>query len=605
MKRPFYHRNYEQQLEEKKGADVNIIRRLMGYFKPYRFGLLMAVVLLIAAKGIEAYVPLFIKDLTHAILSSYSLDALQRQALLIPIIYQCFGLIGLLLVAYCFDTATVVLKNWIGQRGLYTLRTELYHHIQQMPIEYYNNHAVGTLMTRTIHDVEQIHQMFAESVVPLFGSLVLFVGIFIGLIIMDWRVALVLAGVLPVVFLLTNHFRINQRRCYDNIRGIVTAMNAFVQEHLMGLATVRSFGLQKLEREQFDEINEDHCTANVETIHYFALFFAGIDFIQSVSLILVFVVLVLAAPLGARFEGGVFFAFSLYVLMLFRPLADLAERYNVLQSAMAAAVRIFGILDRPLENPGPLDGPELDTITSLSFDNVWFAYKDGNWILKGLTFSVKKGEAIALVGVTGAGKTTVLNLILRYYDHQRGSIKINGIDIRAFSVAALRRQFSVVLQDPEIFSGTFADNIRLDHPHITAERLEGVVDYVNLRPLIDRCPEGLQYKLTERGKSLSAGEKQLVSLARAVAHQRSCLLLDEATANIDSHTEKIIRDDLKKILHEKTAIIIAHRLSTIQDVDRIVVLHHGVAEEAGTHRELMKRKGIYEKLYRLQFMDNG
>jgi len=602
MRQKTHSYTYEREELEEQVFDRELIKRLLGYLKPYRFFVLVAVLLLAFSKGIEAYVPIYIGRVTQKVLTSYSLDMTQKHLLLSSVMQHCFIIIGLLLLAYTIDAANVVLKNWVGQKGLYTLRVQVYRHLQQMPIAYYNKHAVGTMLTRTIHDVDQINLMFAESIVPLIGSSMLFISICIGLILLDWRIALVIGCLLPFVFLLTNHFRYHQRRCYDKIRSIVSAMNAFVQEHLMGVSTVRSFGLQEQEKRYFDEINEEHRNANVETIHYFAFFFAGIDFIQSISLIAVFVVLVLFTPVHLAFEAGTFFTFSLYVLMLFRPLADLAERYNLLQSAMAAAERIFHVLDQTPEHPGPVEGPELKGITNIAFEDVWFAYKDENWVLKGLTFSIQKGESVALVGMTGAGKTTILNLLFRFFDIQKGSIKINGRDIREYPLHAIRREFSVVLQDPELFSGTISDNIRLDNPEIKQEKIEEVVDYVNLRPLIERFSDGLQHFLAERGKNLSAGERQLVSMARAVAHDRSVMVLDEATANIDSHTEKIIQTALHKILRDKTSLVIAHRLSTIKNVDNIIVLHNGIVAERGTHNELLAGKGIYEKLYRLQFI---
>ena len=591
------HQKYEKEALKNPGFDMTILKGLIGYLRPYRSFLIFTIILLVIAKGIEAYVPIYIGSVAQIVLNNPSGEDLS------PIITHCLTIMGLLFLVYLLDTLNVFLKNWIGQNGLYKLRLDVYRHIQQMPLEYYNKNAVGSLMTRTIHDVDQINMMFSESVVPLIGSALLFVSILVGLFFVDYRVALALIAILPLVFTLTNSFRKNQRRCYRKIRQLVSAMNAFVQEHLMGASTIRSFGLQDQEKALFDEINEDHRHANVETIHYFAVFFSGIDFIQSLSLILVFFVLVAFAPAGIGFQGGTYFTFSIYVLMLFRPLGDLADRYNLLQSAIAAADRIFSVLSQPTEDPGPRDGPKIETLHTIEFKDVWFAYKGENWILKGFSFTIKKGESVALVGLTGAGKTTLLNLLNRFYDIQKGSIRINGKDIREYPLQALRQQFGIVLQDPEIFSGSVASNISLGDPQITENKIDAVINYVNLRPTIDKFPDGIHHRLTERGKSLSAGERQLVSMARAVAFDREVIILDEATANIDSKTEKAIQDALKKILHDRTTIVIAHRLSTIKDVDRIVVLHHGMAAETGTHEELLTAKGIYEKLYRLQFVD--
>jgi ATP-binding cassette subfamily B multidrug efflux pump len=598
-----YHSKYDQRFVKQRGLDWSLIRRLMKYVQPYKYLFYGAILLLIVAKGVEAYVPIYIGYVTQTILSSVALEPIQKMQTLSIIIKHCIIIFSFITLAYMLDGVNVIVKNWIGQKSLYQLRIDVYSHIQSMPLEFYNKSAVGTLMTRTIHDVEQVNQLFSESLVPLVGSIILFFCVCIGLILLDWRAAIVLIAILPIVFVLTNFFRYHQRRCYDKIRAIVAALNAFVQEHLMGASTIRSFGLEKEEKRYFEEINEDHRNANIETIHYFALFFAGIDFIQSLALISVFAALVVFSGVGTAFDAGVYFTFSLYVLMLFRPLADLAERYNLLQSAIAASARIFQVLDLEIENPKGTTNASLQEIGGIEFDNVWFAYKDENWILRGLSFKVEKGESIAFVGITGAGKTTVMNLLLRFYDIQKGEIRINGKNIREFSLQELRRQFSVVLQDPEIFSGTILENITLNNPSITKEMVESVVDFVNLRSFIDSLPDGIEHKLFERGKSLSAGQRQLISFARAVAYNRNALILDEATANIDSNTEIIIQQLLKKILHGKTCIVIAHRLSTIKDVDKIFVLHAGVVKEQGTHQELLKNGGFYEKLYRLQFMD--
>lgn len=577
-----------------KKIDRELLLRLWGYLHPYKGMVAIAVIILLVSKGIEAYVPVYIGKVTDMILSGETdqLSVITRQSLII---------IGLLLFSYFLDSLNVLLKNIVGQRALFKLRSDVYQHIQRMPIDFYNHQKVGTLMTRTIHDVDQINQMFAESLVPLVGSIALFLSICVCLVFLDWKVAVLLMVILPIVALMTRTFTREQRRCYALIRKAVAKMNAFVQEHLLGTSTIRSFGLQQEEKKVFDQLNIQHREANVETIHHFAKFFANIDFIQSFSLIAVFVLLVQFVPTGEGFQAGTYFTFSLYVIMLFRPLSDLADRYNVLQSAVAASERIFEVLDLQEEVKG---GEEtIDEFEQLIFEDVWFAYHGEDWVLKGLSFSVKKGESVAFVGMTGAGKTTVLNLLLRFYDYQRGRITINGREITEYSIHSLRKLFGVVLQDPELFSGSIRDNICLDDPEIDDKKLQETVRFMQLDALLGRYSNGLDHRLTERGKDLSVGERQLVSMARAIAHNRSCMILDEATANIDTHNEKIIQKALNKIFHMKTSLVIAHRLSTIKDVTRIIVLHRGRVKEEGTHAELLEKNGIYEKLYRLQFLE--
>lgn len=573
-----------------KKNDRQSLRRMWAYLRPYKAFVFVAVLLLIISKGIEAYVPVYIGQVADAILlgdsDNYSL-----------MIYHSKSIVSLLLLAYLIDSAIVFMKNWVGQGALFTLRSDIYRHLQRMPMAYYNTQKVGTLMTRTIHDVDKINQLFAESLVPIIGSVILFFSICICLVFVDWRVALLLLSILPFVFWLTKRFSSQQRRCYAMIRKAMSRMNRFVQEHLLGASTIRSFGLQEEEKKRFDEINVQYREANVETIHHFSFFFSGIDFIQSFSLIAVFVLLAQVISVDGAFQAGTYFTFSLYVIMLFRPLSDLADRYNLLQSAMASAERIFNTLDQDAEKEG--GNKKISAVQTIEFEDVWFAYKGEEWVLKGLSFNLKHGESVALVGMTGAGKTTVLNLLMRFYDYQKGRILINGVEITECKLENVRALFGIVLQDPELFSGSIKDNICFNDSKITDEKLEQTSQYINLEPLLSKYPNGIDHQLKERGKDLSAGERQLISMARALAHDRSCIILDEATANIDSHTEGVIQRALKKILHSKTSLVIAHRLSTINDVNRIVVLHQGVVYESGTHEELLQLNGIYEKLYRL------
>lgn len=593
---------YAKEQVDSKVLDKELVWRLLGYLRPYRVVLSAAILFLIISKAIEASIPIFIGHVSQKILDAIPEDAIHKSELLNGILAACFIIFSLLLISYLFDSANVVLKSWVGQKALYKLRLQVYEHILHMPLVYYDSHSVGRLMTRTIHDVDQINQMFAESVIPILGNLFLFVSIYIGILFINWKIALMVTFVLPFVWWLTHRFRTYQRRAYERIRTVVAAMNTFVQENLMGAATIRNFGLQAQSRERFEEINEDHCNAYVDSVKHFSFFMAGIDLIQNFCLIMAFALIVIWSPLGETFDAGTYFTFSLYALMFFRPLADLAERYNVLQSAMAAATRIFDVLDQHSEIADDNGTEDIAAIESISFENVWFAYEVDNWILKGVNFDIKKGDSVAIVGMTGEGKTTIISLLLRFYLPQKGSIKINGKDIKQYSLSALRKQFSVVLQDPVIFSGTIAGNISLFNSSMQFNQIDQVIDYLNIRSFINKLPQGANHYLTERGKSLSMGQMQLISMARAVAHQRSMFIFDEATANIDTATERLIQEALQKILHGKTALVIAHRLSTIKDVSYILVMREGKIVERGSHKQLLDAKGIYEKLYRLQFV---
>ncbi len=596
-----YNQEYVKERIDAKMLERELIWRLLAYLRPYTPWLCVALLLLLISRVIEATVPAFIGHISQRVLNSFDLDAAQKSLMLHTVLHECFLILGLFFLSYIFETVNITLKSWIGQKSLYQLRMQVYEHIIHMPLAYYDQNSIGRLMTRTIHDIDQINLMFAESVIPIVGSLMLYISMFICILIIDWKIALLVLMILPLVWAFTSHFRSVQRRCYDRVRTVVSAMNTFVQEHLMGVTTIRNFGLQAQAKQDFELINEDHCNAYSESVFNFGFFIAGIDFLQSLALICAFVIIVLTSSTHEGFQAGTFITFSLYVVMFFRPLADLAERYNMLQSAVAAASRIFDVLDTPSELAKDHGTSRLGAIESISFENVWFAYDKENWILKGVSFTQKQGESLAIVGMTGEGKSTIMSLLLRFYEIQKGTIKINGADIRNYTLESLRKQFSIVLQDPVIFSGTIAENIAIFDSTINSTSIGAVVKYLGMEVNIDRFSNGLRHMLTEQGKGLSAGERQLISLARAVVHQRSVLILDEATANIDTTTEQVIQEALKKILESATAMVIAHRLSTIKDVSRILVLEGGCIVEEGSHDALLARKGVYEKLQRLQF----
>ncbi|MDP1835240.1 MAG: ABC transporter ATP-binding protein [Chlamydiales bacterium] len=597
MKIRSYNRDYDREKISVQGLDYRLLKRLFSYLAPYRAYVLLSVVLLVFAKAIEALVPILIGHLAETILGVSQTSPNFPQELL----RWGLWLGGLLILGYIFDASNVLVKNWVGQHALLTLRSETYDAIQRMPISFFDRESVGRLMSRTIHDVDQINQLYSESIVPIIGNIILLLGILAGALYLSWEVALIALLVFPILFYLTISFRKEQSRCFELLRAVVSSLNTFIQERLMGASTIWVFGTRKREKKEFEQINQDHCTVHLESIHNLGIFLAGIQFLHSLVLIMIFAALVLLSPAGSDFDAGMFFTFSLYALMVFRPIADLAERYNVLQAAIASGGRIFDILDREQENYSK--GINLTSIQTISFEDVWFAYQADNWVLRGLSFTVNNGESIAVVGVTGAGKTTIMGLLLRLYDYQRGTIKVNGRNILEYSLDSLRRQFSVVPQEPMLFSGTIAQNIAMEDPDFPLAAIQQAADYVDLSPLIQRNALGYDQIISGTGGGLSAGEAQLITLARAVAHNGSVYILDEATANIDTVSEKKIQAAMNRILAEKTAIVIAHRLSTIQHATRILVLNQGQVAEEGSHEALLRLGGIYEKLYRLQFLD--
>lgn len=591
-----YHHDYPKEQVISTVVDSTLIRRLLRYFYPARWWMSLSFLLLLLARILDVLVPIFIGYIVHEILTSPHEISLFSK-ILIDSLIVFFMLIG----SYLLDTANLFLRNWIAEKAVLKLRTRVFQHIQAMPISFYDHNPVGRMMTRTIHDVDQIDQMFSEGVIPIVSSLMLFIAIFVAIVWLNGQLALMVLLLIPILWYLTSRFRIQQKNCYEKVRTVLSAMNGFIQEHLMGASTVRHFNLQKQERKKLEEINDDYRMANLESIYNFSSFIASNEFIHQLMLIGSFVLLVHISNSHGGFQAGTFFTFSLYALMVFRPITDLAERYNLLQAAMAAARRIFHILDQSTENYEEANKIHLDKIHQISFDQVWFAYEKDHWILRGITFEVKEGESIAIVGFTGEGKTTLISLLLRFYEIQKGTIRINGRDIKEYSLSSLRKRFNVVLQDPVIFSGSIAENIALYKPEFPEESIMSAIRYVHLENFVNRFPDGVNHYLLERGISLSVGQMQLLSLARAVAHNGDLFLLDEATANIDMMTEKVIQDVLEKILEQKTSLVIAHRLSTVQHATRILVLDKGLIKESGNHQELLQLGGIYEKLYRLQF----
>lgn len=554
--------------------------------------------MLLMAKGVEVWIPIQLGTLVQFILTAHTDSAGAYN----HVFTVASILAGWAFGAYLLENINIVIKNWVGQKALFKLRTEVYRHIEHLPLQHYDQTAVGKLMTRTIHDVDQLNQLFSEGVIPIIGSLFLFCTIFVALFFINREIAVAMILLSPLIWWFTHRFRYYQRRSYDLLRTMIAAMNSFVQEHLMGISIIHYFGLEEQENKKFTQLNQDQLKTNFDVVHHFSLFFAGIDVMQNLTMIIVFVMLFVFMPEGSIFQAGTYFTMSLYGMMVFRPLVDLAERYNVLQAGIAAAERIFEVLDTPLEAKGPSSGIPLSGIETVVFEDVWFAYHEESWILKGVSFKIHQHESVALVGLTGSGKTSVMNLLLHLYEFQKGRILINGRDINAYAVADVRRCLGVILQDPIIFSGTIYDNIALYDPSISLKDVEKAAQRVSLESRLASLSGGLQYPLSEMGKSLSVGEMQLISLARAVAHKRDFLIFDEATANVDTPTEQTIQDVLNKILKTKTVLIIAHRFSTIRKVDRILVMDRGYLVENGSHEELLALNGIYEKLYRLQFV---
>ena len=569
------------------------MRRLLAYLGPYWRQVAVAFGAIVVGTGAALAQPYLIKVAIDDHIAVGRTEGLGGLALLyVVILVSAFS-------AEYIQTWTLQLT---GQRIMFDLRMAIYGHLQQLDLKYFDRNPVGRLMTRVTSDVDVINDLFTSGVVTIFSDIFTLVGIMVILLFMNWRLALVAFMVLPLIGLVTQWFRKNVRETYRVVRGWIARINAFLQENITGMATVQLFRREALNFHRFDEIDRKHRDANVDSIFYYAVFYPAIEAIGALSLALIIWYGGLRVMSGALTLGALV-AFAQYSGRFFRPISDMSEKFNVMQSAMASSERIFKLLDEPVVIHSPEKPARLGRTAPghIVFEHVWFAYNAEDWVLRDVSFEVRPGERVGIVGATGSGKTTMINLLLRFYDVQRGRITVDGIDIRHLELSDLRRLFSLVLQDVHLFSGTIADNIRLGSPEIDAERVRAAARAVHADSFIERMSGGYEAAVAERGSTLSVGQKQLLSFARALAFDPRVLILDEATSSVDTETERLIRDALSVLMARRTTIAIAHRLSTIQDMDKILVLHKGTLRESGTHQELLAARGIYFKLFELQY----
>lgn len=502
------------------------------------------------------------------------------------------------------------LTQWIGQQAIYDLRTKVYRHIQQQSLRFFDRTPIGKLITRTTSDVETLSTVLSAGVVTILGDLfkIFFIAYF--MFTLNWLLALVTLAVLPIMIYVTFWFRKKVRIQYRETRKQVSRLNSFLQEHVTGMNIVQVFSREKEEMTRFDGINDAHRVAQIKTVFYYAIFWPAVDIIASTALGLVIWVGGLRA-MGGFLTLGVLVAFIQYARQFFEPIRNLSDQYNMLQSAMAGAERIFDLLDTDetlKEAEAPKALPNFKG--HIEFRNVWFSYEgipddgsDPNWVLRDISFTVEPGQAVAIVGATGSGKTTIINLLLRFYEIQKGQILLDGIDIRDLDMTALRRHIGLVLQDVFLFSGSVEKNITLDDPAVTMEQVKQAAQLIGASDFIERLPNGYQQDVRERGASLSHGQRQLLSFVRALVYDPEILVLDEATSSVDTETEHIIQEALEKLLQGRTSLVIAHRLSTVQHADQILVLHKGILRERGNHQELLALDGLYRRLYELQYKE--
>jgi ATP-binding cassette, subfamily B, multidrug efflux pump len=583
-----------------KAYDGALMRRLLCYLKPYTWHVVAGIVLSILVSAMEAIRPYFIKIAVDENIAQKDAQGLLHTTLLFFSVMLVRGLI---------QYVNSYLTQWIGQRTIFDLRMELFEHLQRLGLRFFDRNPIGRLITRVTNDIEVLNEMFSSGIVMVFSDVFTIIGILYFMFTMSWQLALVSLSVLPLLFYGTFLFRKKAREAYREVRIFIARINAFMQEHITGMMVDQVFNREPKAFAQFSHINAGHRDANIKSIFYYALFYPGVDLIGAIAVGLIIWYAGVGALDGAITVGTVM-AFLQFNEMFWRPIRDLSEKYNIMQTAMASSERVFRLLDDRSIVPDGAGAVALPAVRGdIAFKNVWFSYTpahDGgepDWVLRDVTFSIKAGEKVAIVGHTGAGKTSIISLLARFYDIQRGEILVDGIDIRSVKQADLRRHMAVVLQDVFLFSGDIASNIGLGNPEIPDDRIRAAARVVGAHRFIEQLPGTYHGEVKERGATLSVGQKQLISFARALAVHPRILILDEATSSVDTETEILIQQAIQKLLQGRTSIVIAHRLSTIQSADKILVMHKGELREAGTHQELLALGGLYYRLYQLQYKD--
>jgi ATP-binding cassette subfamily B multidrug efflux pump len=618
-----------------KAYDGRLMRRLLTYLRPYWWQVTVALTAIILKAGLDVLGPFLTKTAIDKYLARTPgarsiLDPWLSSAPLRGIAQLAALYVGTLVLTFFFEFLQTYYMQWTGQMVMFDLRSQIFRHLQHMHIGFYDKNPVGRLVTRVTTDVDALNEMFTAGVVSIFEDVFVLVGIIAIMMRMNWKLALITFSVLPIIFWATMVFRVKVRDSYRRIRVAIARINSYLQEAVSGMLILQLFNREKRAFRQFSNINASHMIAFKDAIMAYAVYYPVVEILSAI-----------AAAAIIWFGGGdvvrgtatigVLVAFMQYAQRFFRPIQDLSDKYNILQGAMASSERIFKLLDTPVDIQSPAVTNKPEGPGRIEFDHVWFTYgvrgtsadslaapasavsdsSSGNgsganepdWVLRDVSFTIEPGETIAVVGHTGAGKTTLISLLLRFYDVQKGTIRIDGVDVKEMDVNDLRRRFGVVLQDPFLFSGTVGGNIRLGSDWIADQDVERAAEEVNLADFIRTLPGGFAEEVRERGSTLSTGQKQLISFARALAHNPQILILDEATSSVDTETEFRVRDALSRMVQGRTSLVIAHRLSTVQRADKIIVMHKGKVREMGTHQQLLAQRGVYYKLYQLQYKD--
>jgi ATP-binding cassette, subfamily B, multidrug efflux pump len=614
-----------------KAYDSRLMKRLLTYLRPYRWQVGIALGSILLKAGADVLGPYLTKVAIDRYLvkvpgAHSPFDSFLSNQPLVGIAQVAGLYVAALTVSFLLEFLQTYFMQWTGQMAMFDLRAQIFRLLQHMHIGFYDKNPVGRLVTRVTTDVDALNEMFTAGVVSIFEDIFVLAGIVGIMLKMNWKLALITFAVLPLIGYATTIFRDKVRDSYRRIRTAIARINSYLQEHVSGMVVLQLFNREEPAFDKFSEVNALHMDAFKDAIMAHAVYYPVVEVLSAVAIACV-IWFGGNDVLRGTATLGVLVAFMQYAQRFFRPIQDLSEKYNILQSAMAACERIFKMLDTPVEITSPAVTKTPNGPGRIEFDHVWFAYRkmpietgelrgartgetlvatqpgEPDWVLRDVSFVIEPGETVAIVGHTGAGKTTIISLLMRFYDVQKGAIKIDGVDVREMDLNDLRRRFGVVLQDPFLFTGTVGGNIRLGTEWIQDEDVEKAAEDVNLADFVRTLPGGFKEEVRERGSTLSTGQKQLISFARALAHNPKILVLDEATSSVDTETEFRVRDALSRMVEGRTSVIIAHRLSTIQRADKIIVMHKGQVREMGTHQELLAHRGIYYKLYQLQYKD--
>jgi len=580
---------------ENKAVDTNLLRRLYQFIKPYRNYVILGFVLTLAAAFLGTVRPKLTQIAVDDYIANDDFDGL---------LWIIFLLLAALIGEFFILVCNTYLTRWFGQWTLFDLRNTVFKKIKSLHVQFFDKNPIGRLITRTTNDIEALSELLSDGVVNILGDMFRIFFILYFMFSMSWELTLVAISVLPILFYATFWFRSKVRVAFLNVRDQIARVNSFVQEHISGMSIVQLFNREEKEHARFRKINSAHREAHVETIFYFAIFWPAVEVLSSLAMALVIWYGGGRALMG-QVTFGILLAFVQYVRQFFRPIQGLSQKFNTLQSALASSERIFGVLDTENRIEDPANPATIENVEgNIQFEQVTFGYNKEETVLRDVSFEVEPGGTLAIVGATGAGKSTIINLLMRFYDVNEGSIKLDGIDIRDMKIADLRSNFALVLQDNALFSGSILKNITLGNPDISEELVKETARKIEAHHFIERLPGGYQFELSERGASLSMGQRQLICFVRAMVYDPDILILDEATSSVDSETEEIVNKACDKLMEGRTSIAIAHRLSTIQSADNILVMHKGEIREQGTHGELLTiEKGIYRKLYELQYKD--